>query len=59
MLAQLGDDLRATFLLVVVEEMTYAEAAEAMDVPIGTVMSRIARARARIAKALRADAEAQ
>ena len=46
------DDQRAAFLLVVVEGMSYRDAAEALDVPIGTIMSRIARARARIEAAL-------
>lgn len=56
-LAELSEDQRATFLLVVVEEMSYAEAAETLGVPIGTVMSRIARARARINASLRPEAE--
>lgn len=42
------DDQRAAFLLVVVEGMSYREAAEALDVPVGTIMSRLARARGRI-----------
>ena len=36
---------RATVLLVYVEGFKYAEAAEILDVPIGTVMSRLAAAR--------------
>ncbi|WP_225009015.1 MULTISPECIES: RNA polymerase sigma factor [Novosphingobium] len=56
-LAELSEDQRATFLLVVIEEMTYAEAAETLGVPIGTIMSRIARARARINASLRPEAE--
>lgn len=51
-LRALPEDQRATFLLVVVEGLSYREAAEAMDVQIGTVMSRIARARQRIAEEL-------
>jgi RNA polymerase sigma-70 factor (ECF subfamily) len=51
-LQALPEDQRATFLLVVVEGLSYREAAEAMQVPIGTVMSRIARARQRIAEEL-------
>ncbi len=58
-LAELSEEQRATFLLVVVEEMSYAEAAETLGVPIGTVMSRIARARVRIAASLRPEAEAR
>jgi len=51
-LQQLPEDQRATFLLVVVEGLSYREAAEVMEVQIGTVMSRIARARQRIADIL-------
>lgn len=51
-LQALPEDQRATFLLVVVEGLSYREAAEAMQVQIGTVMSRIARARQRIAEEL-------
>lgn len=47
-LAQLPDDFRRTIVLVDVEGLTYAEAAEVLGVPVGTVMSRIHRARHRI-----------
>lgn len=40
---------RETLYLVYVEGMTYREAAEMLAVPIGTVMSRLAGARARLA----------
>jgi len=39
---------RETVFLVYVEGYTYREAAEALDVPIGTVMSRLAAARAKL-----------
>src|SRR3546814_2413886 len=42
----LAVDLRAVLLLVVVEGLPYQEAAHALDVPVGTVMSRLSRARA-------------
>lgn len=42
---QLPDAQRAVMLLVAVEGLSYREAAIALDVPIGTVMSRLARAR--------------
>jgi len=49
---QLPDDQRSVLLLVSIEDVTYAEAARILDIPIGTVMSRLARARARLLKLL-------
>lgn len=48
---RLPDAQRAVMLLVAVEGLSYREAAEALDVPIGTVMSRLARARITIGQA--------
>lgn len=45
-LAALPEEQRAVLELVVVEGHSYREAAEMLDTPIGTVMSRLARARA-------------
>ena len=39
---------REVLLLVCLEEMSYQEVAEALSIPIGTVMSRLARARERL-----------
>jgi RNA polymerase sigma-70 factor, ECF subfamily len=47
-LATLVDDQRHALLLVVLEGLTYREVAEVQGVPIGTVMSRLARARVQI-----------
>ena len=47
-LATLVEDQRNALLLVVLEGLTYREVAEVQGVPIGTVMSRLARARAQI-----------
>lgn len=44
----LPDDFRHTVELVDINGLTYAEAAEVMGVPVGTVMSRIHRARHRM-----------
>lgn len=38
-------DHRSILLLISVEDLTYAEAAKVLDVPLGTVMSRLSRAR--------------
>ncbi len=44
-LEQLPPEQRLSLTLVAVEGKTYAEAAEILEVPVGTIMSRIARAR--------------
>ena len=43
---RLPADQRAVLLLVTVDGLSYKDAAEALQVPVGTVMSRLARARA-------------
>lgn len=57
-LATVPEDQRAAFILVVIEGLSYKEAAELLDVPIGTIMSRIARARGRIERVLGGGVEA-
>jgi RNA polymerase sigma-70 factor (ECF subfamily) len=47
-LAELVEDQRTALLLVVLEGLSYREVAEVQGVPIGTVMSRLARARQQI-----------
>jgi RNA polymerase sigma-70 factor, ECF subfamily len=48
---RLPDAQRSVMLLVAVEGMSYREAADVLEVPIGTVMSRLARARLTIGEA--------
>jgi RNA polymerase sigma-70 factor, ECF subfamily len=45
----LPDDQRAVFTLVVLEGMSYQDCATTLDIPTGTVMSRLSRARSSIA----------
>jgi RNA polymerase sigma-70 factor, ECF subfamily len=47
-IAQLAPAFQEVLLLADVEEMKYQEVAEALNIPIGTVMSRLARARKQI-----------
>lgn len=49
-LAALPDDMRATLTLVAEDDRTYDEAAEIMGIPVGTVRSRIFRARSYLKK---------
>ena len=53
-LASLPEEFKTAVLLVTVEEMSYAEVAEVMSCPIGTVRSRVARGRSLLAAALAA-----
>ncbi|MDE0775540.1 MAG: sigma-70 family RNA polymerase sigma factor [Nocardioides sp.] len=52
-LQALDPRFRTVVLLVDVNGLTYAEAAELLDVPVGTVMSRLSRGRTRLRKSLR------
>ena len=47
-LATLPDEQRAVLVLREIEGLTYREIAESLSIPIGTVMSRLARARERL-----------
>lgn len=49
-LNELPDEQRLALTLVAVDGKTYAEAAEILEVPVGTIMSRIARARKNLLK---------
>lgn len=49
-MAKLPEDQRALLALVAIDGQSYKEAATILDIPIGTVMSRISRARATLAR---------
>lgn len=55
-LSQLPGELRESLLLVVVGELTHQETADVLGIPIGTVLSRVSRARLRLRKNLLAVA---
>jgi RNA polymerase sigma-70 factor, ECF subfamily len=56
-LADVPQDFRAAVLLIDVEEFTYKEAAGILNVPIGTVMSRLSRGRKALRERLAGVAE--
>jgi RNA polymerase sigma-70 factor (ECF subfamily) len=56
-LKRLPEEQRAVLLLVCADERSYQETAETLGVPIGTVMSRLARARRSLAVALNLDGD--
>jgi len=49
---RLGEDHRALILLIGVEELSYEEAAAVLNIPLGTVMSRLSRARTKLRQLL-------
>lgn len=54
-LATLPEEQRTAVSLVLVEGLSYKEAAQVMDIPIGTLTSRLARGRDALQKLLRTD----
>ena len=48
----LSEDHRVILSMVVVEGLSYAQVAESLELPVGTVMSRVARARSSLRKQL-------
>jgi RNA polymerase sigma-70 factor (ECF subfamily) len=53
---KLPPDQRAVLLLVAIEGQSYADAASALGVPVGTVMSRLSRARSALSRAVYGEA---
>jgi RNA polymerase sigma-70 factor (ECF subfamily) len=56
-LAKLPEDQRAVLLLVAVEDLSYGDAAKVLNIPVGTVMSRLSRARERLQQEIEGSAE--
>lgn len=56
---ELPEEQRQVLILTCVEDLPYREAAEVLGVPIGTVMSRLARARKKLAAATGITGDAQ
>jgi RNA polymerase sigma-70 factor (ECF subfamily) len=56
-LRRLSPEQREPLLLVCVEQLSYAECAEVMRIPVGTVMSRVSRARAAMREYLEGGAK--
>ena len=44
----LPEEQRSVLLLVVLEDLSYTQAADVLGIPVGTVMSRLSRARDRL-----------
>lgn len=55
LVARLGVDARAAFVLTQVVGCSYEETAEICDVPVGTIRSRVARARATLVEQVRPE----
>lgn len=49
---RLPEEQRAVLMLVCVEDMTYGDAASVLEVPVGTIMSRLSRGRIRLSELL-------
>ena len=57
MIAALPEPFHETFVLREIQNLSYREIAEIVDAPVGTVMSRLARARAMLRSAWLAEEE--
>jgi len=55
-MAKLPEDQRVVLALVAIDGCSYKDAAETLEIPIGTVMSRLARARAKLLPLLKETA---
>jgi RNA polymerase sigma-70 factor, ECF subfamily len=59
LLAKLPEEQRSVILLVSVEDLSYAEAAAVLGIPVGTVMSRLARGREKLLRGMEGEPEQQ
>lgn len=58
-LSRLPDDMREALLMVIVGELTHQETADALDTPLGTILSRVSRGRKRLRDELLAIEQAE
>jgi RNA polymerase sigma-70 factor (ECF subfamily) len=58
-LDRLPDEQRSVLVLIAVEDLSYAEAAQVLNIPIGTVMSRLSRGRERLRSMLNSDEQSE
>jgi RNA polymerase sigma-70 factor (ECF subfamily) len=58
-LQQVDDSYRAALALFYLEDLSYLEIAEALDIPTGTVMSRLSRGKAQLRELLCVDSDEQ
>lgn len=58
-LARLPDEMREALLMVIVGELTHQETADALDTPLGTILSRVSRGRKRLREELLAIEQAE
>jgi RNA polymerase sigma-70 factor (ECF subfamily) len=56
-IAELPEEQRQVVLLIGLEDMSYQETATVLDIPVGTVMSRLARARERLRRAMEGQSQ--
>lgn len=59
MLSHLSPEKQSVLVLIAVEGFSYAEAAEALDIPIGTLMSRLARGREELRRLMSGEGKKQ